>query len=109
MGWCGSSVGGCEKGWDRGSGVGRYESGVVGARAMLEVRAMWEEEKAGVVWERCVCMWEDNVSGVRGCGDDVGGCGSGVGGRGSDLGRCARGYGDMRGCGNDVGGCGSNM
>ena len=74
--------------------MGRYESGVVGARAMLEVRAMWEEKKAGVVWERCVCMWDDNVSGVRGCGDDVGGCGicNGVGG-----------------CASDVGGCWSNM
>ena len=52
-------MGGCEKGWDRGSDVGRHGSGMVGVSAMLELEAMWEGEKAGVVWERCVCMWED--------------------------------------------------
>ena len=52
MGECGISVGGCEKGWDRGSDVGRHGSGMVGVSAMLELEAMWEGEKAGVVWER---------------------------------------------------------
>ena len=59
MGECGIRVGGCKKGWDRGSDVGRHGSGMVGVSAMLELEAMWEGEKAGVVWERCVCMWED--------------------------------------------------
>ena len=72
--------------------MGRYESGVVGAKAMLEVGEMWEGEKAGVAWEQCVSMWDDFASGLQGCGNDVGGCGSGVGGRESDLERCARGW-----------------